>query len=689
MSRNVSLNKQRNIGIMAHIDAGKTTTTERILYYTGITHKIGEVHDGNAEMDWMDQEKERGITITSASTTCFWKDHRISIIDTPGHVDFTVEVERSLRVLDGAIGIFCAVNGVQSQSETVWRQADKYSVPRLAFINKMDRVGANFFRVVEEIKEKLGAQAVPIQYPVGKEDDFDGIVNLLEMNAYIWTGEQLGAKYNIEDIPEDIKEEVNKYRKEMVEGIVENDEKLFEKYLEGEEISEETLKDKIRELTIDNKIVPVLCGSAFKNKGVQPLLDAVVNFLPSPNDVPPVEGKDPNTGEWQKRKAEDDEPFAALAFKVNVDKYVGKLVYARVYSGSLEKGSYVLNVNKDNKERVGRIVQMHADKRQERDELYAGDIAAFLGMKDVTTGDTISDLDNPILLETMEFPEPVISVAIEPKSKAEEKKLSNAIQKLSDEDPTFRKKVDHETGQTIISGMGELHLEILVDRMKREFNVEANIGEPQVSYRETISKKIEVEGKHIKQSGGRGQYGHCVIRMEPMPRGMGFEFEEQIKGGVIPKEYIPSVKKGIENAMSSGILAGYPIVDIKVTLLDGSFHEVDSSEMAFSAAGAKAFRKGLKKATPELLEPIMDVEILTPKEYMGDVIGDINGRRGSVKSMEPKENIQIIKAEVPLSEMFGYATALRTITQGRANYSMEFSYYDEVPENKREDLIGE
>ena len=689
MSRNYSLNKQRNIGMMAHIDAGKTTTTERILFYTGITHKIGEVHDGNAEMDWMEQEKERGITITSASTTCFWNDHRISIIDTPGHVDFTVEVERSLRVLDGAVGIFCAVNGVQSQSETVWRQADKYSVPKIAFVNKMDRVGADFYSVVKDIKEKLGSTAIPVQYPIGKEDYFKGIVDLVEEKAYIWSGEELGAEFEVVEVPEDIKEDVAKKRKEMVEKIVEFDEHLFEKYLEEENIDIQILKDTIRNLTIDNKIVPVLCGSAFKNKGVQPLLDAVINYLPSPLEVPPVEGKIPRTEKWQKREADDDAPFSALAFKVNVDKYVGKLVYARVYSGSLEKGTYILNVNKESKERVGRIVQMHADKRQEREELFAGDIAAFVGLKNVTTGDTLSDLDDPILLETMEFPEPVISVAIEPKSKAEEEKLFNAIQKLSDEDPTFKKKVDEETGQTIISGMGELHLEVLIDRMKREFNVEANIGEPQVSYRESVSRKIEIEGKYIRQSGGRGQYGHCILQIEPLPRGMGFEFEDKIKGGAIPREYIPSVERGVKEAMGSGVLAGYPVVDLKVTLLDGSFHEVDSSEMAFSIAASRAFQDGMRKAKPTLLEPIMDVEIVTPKEYMGDVIGDINGRRGAVKSMDSKEKVQIINAEVPLSEMFGYATALRTVTQGRANYSMEFSYYDEVPENIRTDMIGE
>ena len=689
MSRNYSLNKQRNIGMMAHIDAGKTTTTERILFYTGITHKIGEVHDGNAEMDWMEQEKERGITITSASTTCFWNDHRISIIDTPGHVDFTVEVERSLRVLDGAVGIFCAVNGVQSQSETVWRQADKYSVPKIAFVNKMDRVGADFYSVVKDIKEKLGSTAIPVQYPIGKEDNFKGLVDLVEEKAYIWSGEELGAEFEVVEIPEDIKEDVAKKRKEMVEKIVEFDEHLFEKYLEEENIDIQKLKNTIRSLTIDNKIVPVLCGSALKNKGVQPLLNSVINYLPSPLEVPPVEGKIPHTEKWQKREADDNAPFSALAFKVNVDKYVGKLVYARVYSGSLEKGTYILNVNKESKERVGRIVQMHADKRQEREELFAGDIAAFVGLKNVTTGDTLSDLDDPILLETMEFPEPVISVAIEPKSKAEEEKLFNAIQKLSDEDPTFKKKVDEETGQTIISGMGELHLEVLIDRMKREFNVEANIGEPQVSYRESVSKKIEVEGKYIRQSGGRGQYGHCILQIEPLPRGMGFEFEDKIKGGAIPREYISSVERGVKEAMGSGVLAGYPVVDLKVTLLDGSFHEVDSSEMAFSIAASRAFQDGTRKAKPTLLEPIMDVEIVTPKEYMGDVIGDINGRRGAVKSMDSKEKVQIINAEVPLSEMFGYATALRTVTQGRANYSMEFSYYDEVPENIRTDMIGE
>lgn len=687
MAREISLDKQRNIGIMAHIDAGKTTTTERILYYTGVTHKIGEVHDGNAEMDWMEQEKERGITITSASTTCFWDGHRISIIDTPGHVDFTVEVERSLRILDGAVGVFCAVSGVQPQSETVWRQADKYNVPRLVFVNKMDRVGADFFNVVDEIREKLGANPLPVQYPIGAEDNFKGIVDLFRMKALIWDGEDLGATFHEEDVPGDILEDVELYRAHLVETIVEHDEEVMERYLEEGDVPVEDLKRVLRKLTVDGIVMPVLCGTAFKNKGVQPLLESIIDFMPSPLDIPPVEGKNPKNEKWEVREADDKEPFAALAFKIMVDPFVGKLVYARVYSGKLEKGSYVYNVNKGKKERVGRILQMHANKREERDELYAGDIAAFVGMKNVSTGDTITAMHAPVILEAMEFPEPVISVAIEPKSKADQDKLSNAIQKLSDEDPTFKTYVDHETGQTIISGMGELHLEILVDRMKREYSVEANIGKPQVAYRESIRKKVSVEGKYVRQSGGRGQYGHCVIEMEPLSRGMGFEFVNKIVGGVIPKEYIPAVEKGVQEAMVSGTMAGYPVVDVKVTLLDGSYHDVDSSEMAFSIAGSMAFKNGFRKASPALLEPIVEVEVTTPEDYMGDIISDMNSRRGNIKGMEPKGKVQIITAEVPLSEMFGYATVMRSLTQGRASYTMQFSYYDEVPASIADDIV--
>ncbi|HPE29437.1 MAG TPA: elongation factor G [Candidatus Mcinerneyibacteriales bacterium] len=688
MAREIPLNRQRNIGIMAHIDAGKTTTTERILYYTGVTHKIGEVHDGNAEMDWMEQERERGITITSASTTCFWKDHRVSIIDTPGHVDFTVEVERSLRVLDGAVGVFCAVSGVQPQSETVWRQADKYSVPRLVFINKMDRTGANFLSAVDEIKDKLAANPIPVQCPIGSEDSFRGVVDLFTMKALIWEGDDLGAQYREEEIPEEVREEAEMYHAHLMETLAEHDEHVMERYLEGEEVSVEEYKAVLRKLTINNEAVPVLCGTAFKNKGIQPLLDAVVDYMPSPLDIPPVEGKNPKTDKWEDRPADDNAPFSALAFKIMVDPFVGKLVYARVYSGMLKKGSYVYNVNKGRKERIGRILQMHANKRQEREELYAGDIAAFVGMKDVSTGDTITDMNHHVILEAMEFPEPVISVAIEPKSKADQEKLGNAIQKLSDEDPTFKTYVDHETGQTIISGMGELHLEILVDRMKREYNVEANIGKPQVAYRESIRKKVKVEGKYIRQSGGRGQYGHCVLELEPLSRGMGFEFADKTVGGVIPKEYIPAVEKGVKEAMISGTMAGFPVVDVKVTVLDGSYHEVDSSEMAFSIAGSIAFKDGFKSASPVLLEPIVEVEVTTPEDYMGDIISDINSRRGSIKGMEHKGSTQIITSEVPLSEMFGYATTMRSLTQGRASYSMQFAYYDEVPSNIAEDIVS-
>jgi len=685
--REFDLAKQRNIGIMAHIDAGKTTTTERILYYTGVTHKIGEVHEGTAEMDWMEQERERGITITSASTTCFWADHRFNIIDTPGHVDFTIEVERSLRVLDGAVAVFCAVSGVQPQSETVWRQAEKYSVPRIAFINKMDRVGANFFNAVKEMKDKLGANPLIIQYPIGIEDTFKGIIDLFTMKATIWDGEELGASFHEEEIPAELREKVDEARRHLVETIVENDEDLMHKYLDGEDIAVADLKRVLRKVAIAGTVVPVICGTAFKNKGVQPLLDAVVDFLPSPLDVAAVEGKIPGTEEWIICKPDDDAPFAALAFKIMVDPFVGKLVFARVYSGKLNKGSYIYNVNKGKKERVGRILQMHANKRTEKNDVYAGDIVALVGIKDVNTGDTLTDLDNMVLLEAIEFPEPVISVAIEPKSKADQDKLSNAIQKLSEEDPSFRAYVNPETSQTIIAGMGELHLEIIVDRMKREYNVEANVGRPQVSYRETIRKKVTAEGRYVRQSGGRGQYGHCWLEIEPLPSGMGFEFVDKVVGGVIPREYIPAIEKGVREATNTGVLGSYPMVDIKVTVFDGSYHDVDSSEMAFAIAGSMGLKEGVRKASPVLLEPIMEVEVATPEDYMGNIIGDLNSRRGSIKGMEAKGNTQVITAEVPLSEMFGYATTMRSLSQGRASYTMQFSYYDEVPVNIAEKLL--
>lgn len=687
MPREFDLSKQRNIGIMAHIDAGKTTTTERILFYTGITHKIGEVHEGTAEMDWMEQERERGITITSASTTCFWKDHRFSIIDTPGHVDFTIEVERSLRVLDGAVAVFCAVSGVQPQSETVWRQAEKYSVPRIAFVNKMDRVGANFFNVVNEMKVKLGANPMVIQYPIGVEDSFKGMIDLFTMKAVIWDGEELGAAYHEEEIPADMKAAAEEAHTALVEAIVEYDEDAMHKYLEGEEVSVDDLKRILRKATIAGELIPVVCGTAFKNKGVQPLLNAVVDFLPSPMDIPPVEGKIPGTEDWLVRKPDDDEPFAALAFKIMVDPFVGKLVFARVYSGKLTKGSYVYNVNKSKRERVGRILQMHANKRTEKNDVYAGDIVAFVGIKDVNTGDSLTDIDNPVLLEAIEFPEPVISVAIEPKSKADQDKLSNAIQKLSEEDPSFRAFVNPETSQTIIAGMGELHLEIIVDRMKREYNVEANVGRPQVSYRETIRKKVTSEGRYVRQSGGRGQYGHCWLEVEPLPSGMGFEFVDKIVGGTIPREYIPAIEKGVREATNTGVLGGYPMVDVKVTVFDGSYHDVDSSEMAFAIAGSMGFKEGVRKASPVLLEPIMEVEVATPEDYMGNIIGDLNSRRGAIKGMEAKGNTQVITAEVPLSEMFGYATTMRSLSQGRASYTMQFAYYDEVPASIAEKLL--
>jgi len=695
MPREIPLDRYRNIGIMAHIDAGKTTTTERILYYTGKTYKIGEVHEGTTEMDWMEQEKERGITITSAATTTFWngmekqfKPHRINIIDTPGHVDFTVEVERSLRVLDGAIAVYDGVAGVEPQTETVWRQADKYNVPRICFINKLDRIGADFFFCVNSIKERLGANAVPIQLPIGSEADFKGVVDLINNRAIIWTGDELGAKFEFQPIPDDLKDLAEEYRSKLVESAVECDDQLLEKYLNDGEISVEELKRAIRKGTLEKKLFPVLCGAAFKNKGVQPLLDAVVDFLPSPIDIAHVRGIDPNTGEEIERKTDDNEPFSALAFKIMSDPYVGKLTFFRVYSGTLKKGSYIYNSTKGKKERIGRLLLMHANQREEIDEVNAGDIAAAVGLKDTTTGDTLCDENKPIVLESMTFPEPVIDLAIEPLTRADQDKLGTALMKLAEEDPTFRVKTDHETGQTIISGMGELHLEIIVDRLKREFKVEANVGKPQVAYRETITGSAEVEGKYIKQTGGRGQYGHVWIRVKPNEPGKGYQFINSIVGGVIPKEYIPAVDKGIQEAMQTGVLAGYPVVDISVELFDGSYHEVDSSEMAFKIAASMAFKDACKKANPVLLEPIMDVEVVTPEDYMGDVVGDLNRRRGRILSMDQRGNARVIKAEVPLAEMFGYATDLRSFTQGRASYTMKFKHYEQVPANIANEIIA-
>lgn len=688
MARQFPLKKTRNIGIMAHIDAGKTTATERILFYTGRVHKMGETHDGASQMDWMDQEQERGITITSAATTCQWRDHRINIIDTPGHVDFTVEVERSLRVLDGAIGVFCSVGGVEPQSETVWRQADRYNVPRFAFVNKMDRTGADFYNVVDMMEERIDANPVPIQLPIGKEDDFIGVVDLVKMKAIVYRDE-LGVEYEEEEIPEDMQEQAQLYREELLEAIADVDEELMIKYLEDEEITEAEIRDGIRQGVIENEFTPVMCGSALKNKGIQPMLDAVVDYLPSPVDIPPIEGEIPGTEETETRPADDDEPFSALAFKIMTDPYVGKLAFFRAYSGILESGSYVYNSTKEEKERVSRILQMHANHREERDQVYAGDLAAAVGLKNTSTGDTLCDEDNPIILESMEFPEPVIAVAIEPKTQADQDKLGQALQSLAEEDPTFQVKTDEETGQTIISGMGELHLEVIVDRLTREFNVEANIGAPQVAYRETIKQEVEAEGKFIRQSGGRGQYGHAVIEIEPLEAGGGFEFEDNIVGGVIPKDYIPAVEDGVKEAMENGILAGYPMVDVKVSLNDGSHHEVDSSEMAYKVAGSKAFRQGAQRANPVLLEPVMEVEVTTPEEYMGDVIGDLNGRRARVEGMEQRGSAKVVKAYVPLAEMFGYATDLRSKTQGRANYVMQFDHYGEVPNNIAKELIDE
>ena len=680
MARKVSLDMTRNVGIMAHIDAGKTTTTERILFYTGVERKIGEVHEGQATMDWMEQEQERGITITSAATTCFWKGHRINIIDTPGHVDFTVEVERSLRVLDGAVAVFSAVDGVQPQSETVWRQADKYKVPRLAFFNKMDRIGANFDMCVSDIKEKLGSNPVPIQIPIGAEDQFEGIVDLIEMKELVWPiDSDQGQHYDTKDIRPELQEKAEEARQYMLESIVETDDVLMEKFFGGEEITKEEIIKGLRKATIDNTIVPVVCGTAFKNKGIQALLDAIVNYMPAPTDVAMVEGRDPkNPDILIDREMSDEAPFASLAFKVMTDPFVGRLTFFRVYAGIVEKGATVLNSTKGKKERMGRILQMHANKREEIDQVYCGDIAAAVGLKDTTTGDTLCAEDAPIVLEQMEFPEPVISVAVEPKTKNDQEKMGIALSKLAEEDPTFRVRTDEETGQTIISGMGELHLEIIVDRMKREFKVESNVGKPQVAYRETITQSCDQEVKYAKQSGGRGQYGHVKIILEPNP-GKEFEFVNKITGGVIPREYIPAVEKGCREALESGVIAGYPLVDVKVTLYDGSYHEVDSSEMAFKIAGSMALKQAATKSKPVILEPVFKVEVTTPEEYMGDIIGDLNSRRGMVSGMIDRNGAKIITAKVPLSEMFGYATDLRSKSQGRATYSWEFSEYLQVP----------
>lgn len=688
MPRQFPLERTRNIGIMAHIDAGKTTTTERILFYAGRIRKLGETHEGASQMDWMEQEKERGITITSAATTCQWKDHRVNIIDTPGHVDFTVEVERSLRVLDGSVAVFCAKGGVEPQSETVWRQADKYQVPRMAFVNKMDMLGANFYNAVQMMKDRLGANAVPIQLPIGAEDNFQGIIDLVKNVAFYYM-DDLGQNIEEREIPDDMKETVAKYREELIEAVSETDEELMMKYLEGEELTEEEIAAGIRKGTVNVQITPVLCGSAYKNKGVQRLLDAIVAYMPAPTDIPAIKGVTADTEEEIERHADDNEPFSALAFKIMADPYVGKLAFFRVYSGKLSSGSYVLNSTKNKKERIGRILQMHANTREEITEVYAGDIAAAVGLKDTTTGDTLCDPDHAVILESMEFPEPVIRVAIEPKTKAGQEKMGIALQKLAEEDPTFKTYTDEETGQTIIAGMGELHLEIIVDRLMREFKVEANVGKPQVAYKETITQTCEVEGKYARQSGGRGQYGHVKIRMSPQEPGQGYAFVNSIVGGTIPREYIPAVDAGIQEAMMNGVLAGYEVVDFKVELYDGSYHEVDSSEMAFKIAGSMAFKEGMRKAKAVLLEPYFKVEVTTPEEYMGDVIGDLNSRRGRIEGMEPMHGgVQIIKAFVPLAEMFGYATDLRSKTQGRAVYSMHFDHFEQVPASIAEKVMA-
>jgi elongation factor G len=688
VARQTSLEHTRNIGIMAHIDAGKTTTTERILYYTGITHKLGEVHEGAATMDWMEQERERGITITAAATTCFWRDHRINIIDTPGHVDFTIEVERSLRVLDGAVAAFDSVQGVEPQSETVWRQADKYSVPRIAFMNKMDRIGADFYASVQSIIDRLGATPVPIQIPIGREGEFRGSVDLIKMKGFFYDDETLGAKYKVDEIPGNLIDQATEYREKMLEAVAEFDDHVMEKYLNGHPLSEEEIRRAVRAGTLAMKVTPVLCGSAFKNKGVQQLLDAVIDYLPSPLDIPPVKGVDPNTGKEIERKPDDSDPFSALAFKMMTDPFAGQLVFFRVYSGTLKTGSPVLNVTKGTKERIGRLLKMHANKREEIDVAYAGDIVAAVGLKGATTGDTLSEEKQPVLLEVMKFPEPVIAMAIEPKTKQDQEKMGFALQKLAQEDPSFRVRTDEETAQVIIAGMGELHLEIIVDRMLREFKVEANVGKPEVAFRETIRRRAEAESKYVKQTGGRGQYGHVVLTVEPSELGKGFEFVNKIVGGVIPKEFIPAVEKGVRERLDAGVIAGYPLRDIRVTLTYGSYHDVDSNEMAFKIAGSMAFADACKKADPVLLEPIMKVEVLVPQDFMGDVIGNLNGRRGKVQGMKVRAGAQAIEASVPLSEMFGYATDLRSRTQGRATYSMEFDRYDQVPRQIADGIIA-
>jgi elongation factor G len=687
--REFPLERTRNIGIMAHIDAGKTTLTERIFFYTGRTHKFGETHEGAAQMDWMEQEQERGITITSAATTCQWLNHRINIIDTPGHVDFTVEVERSLRVLDGSVGVFCAKGGVEPQSETVWRQADKYRVPRMAFVNKMDIMGADFYNAVDMMRERLGANAVPIQLPIGAEDDFVGLVDLMKMKAFIYK-DDLGQDISEEEIPADLADQAEEYREAMVEAIAETDEVLMEKYLEGEELTEKELKKALREAVINVEIIPVLCGTAYRNKGAQKLLDAVVDYMPAPIDVPAIKGIDPDTEEEVERPSSDEEPFSALAFKIMADPFVGKLAFFRVYSGTTNSGSYVFNSTKNKKERMGRILQMHANKREEIDKVYSGDIAAAVGLKVTSTGDTLCDEKHPVILESMIFPEPVIHVAIEPKTKAGQEKMGIALAKLAEEDPTFKTRTDHDTGQTIISGMGELHLEIIVDRLLREFKVEANVGQPQVAYKETITQEVEVEGKFVRQSGGRGQYGHCKVRFSPMDVNSEetYEFVNSIVGGAIPKEYIPAVDNGIQEAMSSGMLAGYPVLGIKATCFDGSYHDVDSSEMAFKIAGSMAFKEAMRKGGATLCEPIMKVDVTVPEDYMGDVIGDINSRRGRIEGMEPRNGVQQIHGFVPLSEMFGYATDLRSKTQGRGTYVMQFDHFEPLPKSIQEKIIA-
>ncbi len=687
MGRQFPLEKTRNIGIMAHIDAGKTTTTERILFYTGRVHKIGETHDGGATMDWMVQEQERGITITSAATTCQWAGHRLNIIDTPGHVDFTVEVERSLRVLDGSVAVFCAKGGVEPQSETVWRQADKYGVPRMAYVNKMDITGANFYNVVEMMKDRLGANAVPIQLPIGFEDTFEGMVDLIKMQAIVYN-DKLGKDEQFVEIPADMQEKAEEYRAMLLEAVAESDDELMMKYLDGEELTEEEIMAGIRKQTIACKMTPVCCGSSYKNKGVQPLLDAVVAFMPAPTDIPPIKGINPETGEEDCRPSSDEEPFSALAFKIMTDPFVGKLAFLRVYSGTLGSGSYVYNSTKGKRERIGRILQMHANHREEIDMVYCGDIAAAVGLKDTTTGDTLCDEKHEIILESMVFPDPVISVAVEPKTKADQEKMGIALQKLAEEDPTFRVHTDAETSQTIISGMGELHLDIIVDRLLREFKVGCTVGNPQVAYRETIRKAVKSEGKFVRQSGGKGQYGHCWLEITPLEPGQGFKFENKVVGGAIPKEYISPIEAGVKEAMENGVVAGYPMVDIAVTVYDGSYHEVDSSEMAFKIAGSMGFKSGAQKANPVILEPYMKVEVTVPEEYMGDVIGDINSRRGRIEGMEARNGAQVIRAFVPLAEMFGYATDLRSKTQGRGNYSMEVDHYEDVPKNIAEAIVA-